>query len=981
MIPCASLLAGHRRAALPFALVAVVLLAPAPAVQAQRLLTLVSGVAEASSAGDPGPSIGPPSAAVQVDLELLRGAPIWLEVPTPDGSVLSAERSVFEDRGGGDLMWSGGQRDAGYDTVVLTVEGGRLVGRFGAAGGGVYQIHAERDGRGGMAPIVGPSLEEWCGVEAGAEDGQDVHAHVRTGAFAADPPRRVSNPQSHDRLDILVAYTAKAAENWADRGGARAAVRHAGDYLRMVFRNNRIEVVPHIVHIARASATLDRVGRYLGRHEWTNREEGLLLDLHLALDRDLEALRIEHRADMVYLFVGESPRLHGNVCGTYSLLTRYAYDLVTTDENYSYMPTGYGTNYPHWCGDYAAVFVHEIGHGLGAHHDPANLVGFLDATDPADIQAGLVRPYALGYVNYDVMPSLGTAMSYQGQIEPFFSTARIRPYGGAVLGISREQDTERMLRVTVPLVAQSDNLGLPEGGPAQPTNLRVRLKGASALLFWQDNAPDADGYDVEHQHLWDGDGWRRVYRVEGHTEAVIPLEFTVPGGRHEFRVRARKDGEYSPLSTQVVLFFPGAPIEAPSDVSVMLEPHLRDVEVRWTDNSDNETGFDAQLLRGGEPILRVRRPADSSNAYFPAEQALAQQGAEYGVKVFAFNSSGQFGSSETVAFRWEHPQAPGPVADVAASTIGPTTVRVTWTVDPEVESYGVTAKLRGWEDRRRWFPPGDGLVGTARMDFEGLARGGRYTFEVTPRRPRGLPSRAYLALGERGAGPPAPSNLSLVTEDGGLRLSWNDNSSDELGFAIQAGVLRPDSIGDRQKWWRAATVPPDTESAVFYAPLNFSDEFFVRVFAYNERGFSASSPRVSESSFEPPPRPAGPCRTDAETLCLRDSRFEVKMDWLGADGESGPGRVVDAGTDDSGLFQFFDPLNWEVLVKVLDGCGINGRMWVLGASTTDLGYRILVTDTVTGESRSYSNEPGRPAPAIVDTEAFSGACAAGAAVH
>ena len=91
--------------------------------------------------------------------------------------------------------------------------------------------------------------------------------------------------------------------------------------------------------------------------------------------------------------------------------------------------------------------------------------------------------------------------------------------------------------------------------------------------------------------------------------------------------------------------------------------------------------------------------------------------------------------------------------------------------------------------------------------------------------------------------------------------------------------------------------------------------------------------------------------------------------------------MVYAGTNDSGLFRFFNPQNWEVLIKVLDGCGINGRMWVLGASTTDLGYRILVTDTVTGESRSYSNEPGRPAPAIVDTEAFSGACAAGAAVH
>ena len=98
------------------------------------------------------------------------------------------------------------------------------------------------------------------------------------------------------------------------------------------------------------------------------------------------------------------------------------------------------------------------------------------------------------------------------------------------------------------------------------------------------------------------------------------------------------------------------------------------------------------------------------------------------------------------------------------------------------------------------------------------------------------------------------------------------------------------------------------------------------------------------------------------------------MEWRSAGGDSGPGRVVDERTDDSGLFQFFGPENWEVLIKVLDGCRTNGRFWVLGASTTDLGYRIRVTDTVTDESRSYENEPGQPAPAIVDTQAFSAPC-------
>ena len=121
--------------------------------------------------------------------------------------------------------------------------------------------------------------------------------------------------------------------------------------------------------------------------------------------------------------------------------------------------------------------------------------------------------------------------------------------------------------------------------------------------------------------------------------------------------------------------------------------------------------------------------------------------------------------------------------------------------------------------------------------------------------------------------------------------------------------------------------------------------------------------------------PAGTCEPDARTLCLQDSRFSVRVDWRTGD-QSGSASVVHGGTNDSGMFWFFNPDNWEVLIKVLDGCALNGHVWVFGASTTDLGYSIRVTDTVTGVVREYGNEPGLPAPAITDSGAFPGACAA-----
>lgn len=88
----ASLRAGCRRVAL-LSVPVFALLVPAPPAAAQRLLTLVPGFGQGTSAGDLGPSIGPVPTAVQVDLDLLRTAPARLEVPTPDGSVLSANEA------------------------------------------------------------------------------------------------------------------------------------------------------------------------------------------------------------------------------------------------------------------------------------------------------------------------------------------------------------------------------------------------------------------------------------------------------------------------------------------------------------------------------------------------------------------------------------------------------------------------------------------------------------------------------------------------------------------------------------------------------------------------------------------------------------------------------------------------------------------------------------------------------------------------
>ncbi|MEO8275338.1 MAG: hypothetical protein ABI639_03920 [Thermoanaerobaculia bacterium] len=116
--------------------------------------------------------------------------------------------------------------------------------------------------------------------------------------------------------------------------------------------------------------------------------------------------------------------------------------------------------------------------------------------------------------------------------------------------------------------------------------------------------------------------------------------------------------------------------------------------------------------------------------------------------------------------------------------------------------------------------------------------------------------------------------------------------------------------------------------------------------------------------------PVPACHAGVDALCLHNNRFRVEVSWRDDAGRTGAGRAVPF-TDDSGLFWFFTPDNLEVLIKVIDGCELNQHFWVYAGATTDVEYRITVTDTATGLSRQYANALGHRAAAITDSAAFA----------
>ncbi len=122
---------------------------------------------------------------------------------------------------------------------------------------------------------------------------------------------------------------------------------------------------------------------------------------------------------------------------------------------------------------------------------------------------------------------------------------------------------------------------------------------------------------------------------------------------------------------------------------------------------------------------------------------------------------------------------------------------------------------------------------------------------------------------------------------------------------------------------------------------------------------------------------AGACIPSDQEACLEGGRFSARITWRDYAGHTGAGHAVPFGSSNSGLFWFFNSDNWEMLVKVVDGCALNGQFWVFAAATTDVEYRLTITDSFTGSVRTYENSLGERSPAITDTAAFATCAAAG----
>lgn len=210
-----------------------------------------------------------------------------------------------------------------------------------------------------------------------------------------------------------------------------------------------------------------------------------------------------------------------------------------------------------------------------------------------------------------------------------------------------------------------------------------------------------------------------------------------------------------------------------------------------------------------------------------------------------------------------------------------------------------------------------------------------------------------------GSSPSAPFALTAVAASSHeAELSWLDGSTDQTGFRIDA----------RTGSGSFSTVASANASATSARidSLHSQTTYTFRVFAQNANG---DSPPSNEATVTTSASATG-CTADATTLCLNNSgRFQVRAMYDTADGKSGPAQAV-VMTSDTGYLWFFSSANVEVVIKVIDGCGLNGHYWVFAGGLTNVAATITVTDTQAGVVETYTNLQNTAFLPIQDTLAF-----------
>jgi hypothetical protein len=362
--------------------------------------------------------------------------------------------------------------------------------------------------------------------------------------------------------------------------------------------------------------------------------------------------------------------------------------------------------------------------------------------------------------------------------------------------------------------------------PAAPTSLTATTISPTQInLHWTDNSSNETGFKIERSP--DGStGWAQIGAV-GPNVQDYPNTGLTCGTDYYYRVRAFNaggDSAYSNVAHGVTV--PCIP-SAPTGLTAVPASQTQ-IDLHWTDNSNNEDGFKIERSPDGSTGWSEIGTVGPNVQDYPDTGLTC--GTDYYYRVRAFNAGGD-SAFTNVAHAVTAPCTPAAPTGLTAPPVSQTQIDLHWTDNSNNED--------GFEVERS--PDGStgwseiGTVGSNVQDYpdSGLTCGSDYYYRV----------RAYNAGGNSGYSnvahgvtapciPAAPTELVITGfAQTWVSLQWTINSTTEDGFKVER------SLDGATNWVEVGTVGVGVN--VYTDPgLTAGTDYYYRVRAYSGAGNS-----------------------------------------------------------------------------------------------------------------------------------------------
>lgn len=188
-------------------------------------------------------------------------------------------------------------------------------------------------------------------------------------------------------------------------------------------------------------------------------------------------------------------------------------------------------------------------------------------------------------------------------------------------------------------------LGVPKA-PAAPTNLSAILSGSQVDLTWTDNAQNETGYIIERST--DGTNFTEIATLGA--DSVSYSDTNITPGTYTYRVKAvngQLSSDYSNTATVTMVSSPVKP-DAPTNLQGTLQPGPT-VDLTWTDNATNETGFIIERSTNGGSFASIATVNPNSGTGSVAfTDFTVVPGTAYNYRVKAVNGNLTSNNSNTI---------------------------------------------------------------------------------------------------------------------------------------------------------------------------------------------------------------------------------------------------------------------------------------------------------------------------------------------